>query len=92
MRDEQFEWDDRKAASNVCKHGIAFELARLVFDDVNVIKELDENAEEEKFSLIGMAVGRLLVVVYAHRPPRNRIISARKANIHEQRRYFAAIR
>ena len=92
MRDASFEWDDRKAASNVRKHGIAFELARLVFDDVNVVEELDDTVEEERFSLIGMAMGRLLVVVYTHRSPRNRIISARKANIHEQRRYFAAFR
>lgn len=33
MRDANFEWDDRKAASNLRKHGVAFEHARAVFAD-----------------------------------------------------------
>ena len=28
-----FEWDDRKAASNLAKHGVSFELAKAVWDD-----------------------------------------------------------
>jgi uncharacterized DUF497 family protein len=33
MRDERFEWHDRKAATNLREHHVTFELARLVFDD-----------------------------------------------------------
>jgi uncharacterized DUF497 family protein len=33
MRDNNFEWDERKAADNYRKHGVTFELARVVFDD-----------------------------------------------------------
>ena len=28
MRDDRFEWDDAKAASNARKHGVTFETAR----------------------------------------------------------------
>jgi uncharacterized DUF497 family protein len=35
MRDDDFEWDDAKAASNLDKHGISFIVAQRVFDDDN---------------------------------------------------------
>jgi uncharacterized DUF497 family protein len=35
MRDDEFEWDNRKAKRNERRHGVTFELARLVFDDPN---------------------------------------------------------
>ena len=33
MHDDDFEWDDDKAAANLREHGVAFELAREVFAD-----------------------------------------------------------
>jgi uncharacterized DUF497 family protein len=33
MRDDQFEWDDRKAARNTKEHRVTFELARPAFAD-----------------------------------------------------------
>jgi len=41
MRDDEFEWDDRKAKRNERQHGVTFELARLVFDDPYAIDRLD---------------------------------------------------
>ena len=37
MRNDEFEWDDRKAKRNERQHGVTFELARLIFDDPNAI-------------------------------------------------------
>ena len=34
MQDEDFEWDDAKAASNLEKHKVSFDAARHVFADV----------------------------------------------------------
>lgn len=73
---------------NKRKHGVAFELARLAFADPQATEEPDEFIDEERFKLIGMAIGKLLLVVYASRQSRHRIISARKANRDEERRYF----
>jgi len=39
MRQDQFEWDARKAKRNDREHGVTFELARLVFDDPNAIDQ-----------------------------------------------------
>ena len=89
MRDDKFEWDDQKAAANRAKHGISFETARKAFKDRSAVDQLDDREEynEERFTLIGMAGGRLLFVAYTLRDDRIRIISARGAEPYEHRIY-----
>ena len=87
MRDDRFEWDDAKAASNARKHGVTFETAREAFDDPDSVDELDDDPDEERWTLIAMTSRGLLYVVYTDRGSRLRIISAREANRHEQDRY-----
>ncbi len=89
MIDEEFEWDDDKAASNLAKHGVSFEDACGVFRDPFAIELIDDREDhtEERFILIGMSIDNVLVVVYTQRSQRNRIISARKAEPSERRFY-----
>jgi len=87
----EFEWHDAKAEANLNAHGVSFELAKTVFRDPMAIEFLDdrENYGEERFLLIGMAEGEvLLYVAYTEREDRIRIISARRATQHEQDDYF----
>ena len=42
MIDDEFEWDDDKAAANAEKHGVTFEQARTVFRDPFAIELLDD--------------------------------------------------
>ncbi len=87
----KFEWDDAKAKSNFNAHGVSFELAKTVFEDAFAIDRLDdrENYGEERFVIIGMAEGQILLfVAYTERGERIRIISARRATQHEQDDYF----
>jgi uncharacterized protein len=87
----EFEWHDAKAEANWQAHGVSFELARTVFKDPFAIERLDdrENYGEERFVVIGMAEGHvLLFVAYTERGERIRIISARRATQHEQDDYF----
>jgi uncharacterized DUF497 family protein len=63
MRDEEFEWDDRKAKRNERRHGVTFELARLVFDDPNAIDRLDLDEPDEDRELITGLVGDVLLTV-----------------------------
>lgn len=88
MRDDRFEWDDRKAATNLRKHDVSFDLARLVFDDPMALDELDDEESEDRFARLGMVNGVLLMVIYTQRRDRIRIISARKADKNEQTDYF----
>ena len=89
MIDNEFEWDDEKAASNAEKHDITFEQARLVFRDPFAVELLDDRADynEDRYILIGMSATRLLVIVHVERHDRNRIISARRAEPNERRFY-----
>jgi len=87
----KFEWDQAKAKSNFKAHGVSFERAKAVFDDAFAVGRLDDREDygEHRFVILGMADGRvLLIVAYTEREDRIRIISARRATKHEQDRYF----
>ncbi len=90
MAGYQFEWDPAKARANLAKHRVAFSEAATVFaDPLALLKtDPDHSAGEERFLVLGMSRRlRLLVVAFAERPPRTRLISARPATREEQRRY-----
>jgi len=88
----QFEWDSEKAGSNFAKRGIPFELAITVFDDPFALTAPDERhstPDERREWLIGESDLGVLVVVFTscERGQTRRIISARRANRKERRRY-----
>ena len=63
-----YEWDAKKAASNLRKHGIDFADAATVFEDESALTVDDEDPEEKRLATIGMdALARVLVVVYTWR-------------------------
>lgn len=85
-----FEWDEAKAAGNARKHGVTFDEAITVFGDpLNVlVPDPDHSRGEKRYLLLGMSIRhRLLVVAFAERRPRTRLISARRANRRERRTY-----
>lgn len=84
----RFEWDSGKAISNLRKHGIDFADAVTVLEDDRAVRIREETVEDARFVTIGMdTLARVLVVVYAWRDEKIRIISARKATRNERRRY-----
>jgi uncharacterized protein len=87
----KYEWDNRKAASNLREHGVDFRDAIAALEDPNRLENIDMrfNYLEERIQVIGMAKGRVLFVV-ATMPSEEvcHIISARKAVRHEQDRYY----
>jgi uncharacterized protein len=85
-----FEWDSRKAESNLKKHCISFGEATTIFGDPLslLMDDPKHSADEQRYLVIGYSVQhRLLVVAFAERPPRTRIISARLATRHERNQY-----
>jgi uncharacterized DUF497 family protein len=90
MTGELFEWDAKKEAANLRSHGIAFSEAVLVFRDPLAVERIDnrENYGEERINLVGMCGTTLLHVTYTERGERIRIISARRAEKHEQEDYY----
>ena len=91
----EFEWDPAKAANNIRKHEIAFELAATVFQDPLVLTMFDEEHSEfeERWITMGRVEdGRLLVVSHTFAEVRGgttgvRLISARLATRNERRHY-----
>ncbi|MGA2062664.1 MAG: BrnT family toxin [Thermoguttaceae bacterium] len=85
-----FEWDDKKAALNLAKHGVSFDEACTVFGDPLAITIDDplHSEDEERFITLGYSHrGRLLVIIFVERRENIRMISARLATRRERRDY-----
>ena len=88
-----FEWDENKNKINKNKHKVSFEEAKTVFYDEKalVIDDPEHSKEEERFIILGESYrANLLVVCHCYRVSDTviRIISARKANEEERRKYY----
>jgi uncharacterized DUF497 family protein len=86
----EFEWDEQKAATNLEKHGVAFEEAASVFGDPLAITFYDpsHSIDEDRFLTIGIsAEGRVILLSHTDRESKLRIISARVATRAERKGY-----
>jgi len=84
------EWDPRKAAANLRKHGVSFHEAGSVLGDTlaTTFPDLDHSIDERRYVTIGASFnGRILVVVHTGRANIVRLISARRATSRERRFY-----
>ena len=85
-----YEWDPKKAEANRRKHGVSFEEAATVFQDVNALtfEDPDHSDEEPRELTVGLSrSGRVLFLSHCDRGNRIRIISARKATLKERQQY-----
>jgi uncharacterized DUF497 family protein len=90
----RFEWDNEKAENNFRKHGVSFEISTRVFADLFAVVKQDriENGEY-RWQTLGVVDGYLLLLVaHAVRDDVDgteviRIISARRAEPKERKRY-----
>jgi uncharacterized DUF497 family protein len=89
-----FEWDVKKAAANVAKHGVSFDEAATVFADAEALDGPDQahSVEEARLLRLGRsALGRVLMVAYTLRNTGHgetiRIITARRASRKERAAY-----
>jgi uncharacterized DUF497 family protein len=89
MRDDEFEWDDAKAAANLVRHSVSFGKAREAFEDPLALHRDDDRMDygEDRYLTVGEAGGRLISVVWTSRDERIRIISARRPTVEERRAY-----
>lgn len=90
MQDDAFEWDAEKAAANWRRHGVTFDQAAIAIGDSFAVEVIDEREDygEERINLLGICEGVILHVTYTEREERIRIISARRAEKHEQDNYY----
>jgi hypothetical protein len=93
----RFLWDEKKSRRNLIKHGVSFETAVLVFEDLFSISRFDRIMDgEERWQTLGVA-GGIAVLLVAHldfeedREAVIRIISGRKATPRERKIYEEGI-
>ncbi len=90
-----FEWDPRKAKSNLRENRVGFEDAATVFLDPLAVSypDPDHSDEEDREITIGYTANqRLFFVSHCLRGDRHRIISARKATRKERKQHEEGIR
>jgi uncharacterized protein len=91
----KFSWDENKNLINKAKHGISFEIAKLVFDDPLHISIQDRHENgEERWQTLGL-IDDLVILLVAHTIHEKdsveiRLISARKATKRERSIYEKA--
>ena len=83
------DFDPKKDAANIKKHGVSLSEGDGVLNDPLALTVEDESAEgERRFVTIGMNVfGSSMVVVHTPRGDGTRIISVRKPDPKERRHY-----
>ena len=85
----EFEWDLNKNQRNIEKHGIDFTDAVRIFEHPTLtVVDNRHDYGEKRIVAMGMVEDVILYVVYTVRDDIRRIISARRANRRERKKYF----
>lgn len=84
------EWDEGKRQRNIEKRGLDFaDVERFEFGTAVVVPDLRVNYGETRFNTTGYLDGVLCIVCWTPRNGKFRVISLRKANARERKKYEA---
>jgi uncharacterized DUF497 family protein len=85
----EFDWNPAKCAKNIVERSIDFADVVVGFADTGrkVVKDTRKDYGEARYNMLAKVNGRVFHVTFTERGRITWIISARKANKREQRRY-----
>lgn len=86
---QEFEFDPRKSAANLAKHGIDFVEAQEIWMDPARLEIDARTTDEPRTLVLGHARGALWSAIVTRRAARIRIISVRRARSEERSLYEA---
>jgi uncharacterized DUF497 family protein len=90
MKLDGVEWDAQKAANNIEKHGLSFDVAQYALFDPERLERPDRSESntttENRWQVLGK-VGKAVFTVYEDKNTKKRIITARWAEKEERRIY-----
>jgi uncharacterized DUF497 family protein len=87
----QIVYDAAKDTVNLAKHGVSLAMAaEIEWESAVVWPDVRRQYGEQRLAAIGYIGLRLYCVIFVDRPPVRRIISLRKANQREVKRYAEA--
>jgi uncharacterized protein len=84
----EFEYDPQKSKLNKKKHGIDFEEAQHLWEDMNRLQVQANSETEPRFALMAVYGDKLWTAFFTIRNDRTRIISVRRARKNEGRLYY----
>ena len=78
VKHQHFEWDERKNANNLIKHGVSFYLAQYAFANSQriILEDLEHSGEEKRFYCLGKTGDGILTVRFIYRKNKIRIFGA----------------
>lgn len=83
-------FDASKSDRNIALRGISFELAMAFeWDGALIVEDVRRDYGESRFQALGRIDGRLHMLVFTPRKGKTHVISLRKANEREVKRYEA---
>jgi uncharacterized protein len=83
-----FEYDPKKSRANEAKHGIDFDSAQALWDDVDAVEFSTPKNDEERYALVARDEnGKYWTAIFTHRSGNIRIISVRHARQDELKFY-----
>jgi uncharacterized DUF497 family protein len=85
----EFDWDDGKYEINLAKHGVDFGDVFVAFEDSlrRITEDRRKDYGEIRYNMLAKIHGRIYHITFTERGLVTWLISARKANKREQRRY-----
>ncbi len=85
-----FEWDVRKAATNLRRHAVSSTAGARALAAGNVLERPDERQDygEERTFALALLGGQVLAIAYTVRGDAVRLISVRRASRHETKTYW----
>ncbi|GFH63375.1 MAG: BrnT family toxin [Candidatus Desulfovibrio kirbyi] len=83
----KFEYDPAKSLSNKTKHGIDFEEAKALWNDVDRLEALILRPGEKRYLLVGLIDSHHWTAIITYRGEAVRIISVRRSQNDEVKRY-----
>lgn len=84
----RYEWNDAKRKTNLAKHGIDFAaIEAFEWKTATVFEDRRKDYDEKRMVAYGYIKDRLVAVVYTESKDTRRIISLRKTNSREVKRY-----
>ncbi|MBN9034120.1 MAG: BrnT family toxin [Rhizobiales bacterium] len=85
----EFDWDDGKHAINLEKHRVDFVDVLAAFEDDHkkVVQDDRKDYGETRYNMLAKLNGRIFHITFTPRGTVTWLISARKANQREQKRY-----
>lgn len=83
-------FDPAKSERNIARRGISFQVAeQFEWDTALIVEDLRQAYGERRFQALGIIAGRLHAMVFTPRSGKVHVISLRKANRREVKRYEA---